>query len=121
MPHGVRKALGTSQAFIDNCLRPNIDDITVCYLCNLLMYSTNEKEHEDHSRQVLRHLEQFGVNCNADMLIFVVQDVGFVRYVIISDGLGMESAHISTIKDWLTSESVWGAQVYGSISVYGRI
>ena len=53
MPFGLTNALATFQSYIDGCLRPYIDDFAVCYLDDILIYSANEKEHEEHVRQVL--------------------------------------------------------------------
>jgi hypothetical protein len=66
MPFGLRNAPATFQADIDDCLRPSIDDFTVCNLDNILIYTTNEKEHEYHVRHVLQCLQQFGLYCKAE-------------------------------------------------------
>jgi hypothetical protein len=42
-PCGLTNAPATFRACIDDCLRPYIDDFTVCYPDNMLIYSTNEK------------------------------------------------------------------------------
>ena len=47
MPFGLTNAPATFQAYIDDCLRPYIDDFAVCYLDDILIYSTNEEEHEE--------------------------------------------------------------------------
>jgi hypothetical protein len=53
MPFGLTKTPATYQTYIDDCLRPDIDDFAVCYLYDILMYSTNEEEHEKQVRKVL--------------------------------------------------------------------
>jgi len=78
------------QSYIDDCLRPYIDDITVCYLDDVLIYSTNEKEHEEHVRQVLHQLKEFSFYCKAEKCQFGVSEVGFLGFVITADGVGME-------------------------------
>jgi hypothetical protein len=76
----------------------------VCYLDDILIYSTNEKEHKDHIRKVLQRLQEFGLYCKAERCQFEVQEVGFLGLVINSDGIGMESDRIFTIEDWPTPE-----------------
>jgi hypothetical protein len=83
----------------------------VCYLDDILIYSTNEKEHEDHVRKVLQRLREFGLYCKAEKCQFRVREAGFLGFVINSDGIGMESDRISTIEDWPTPESVRDVQV----------
>jgi len=106
MPFGMTNAPATFQAYIDDWLRPHIDDFAVCYLDDILIYSTNEEEHEEQVRKVLERLRQFGLYGKAGKCRFGVSEVGFLGFVISPDGIGMESDRISTIEDWPTPESV---------------
>jgi len=78
MPFRLTNVPATFQAYIDNCLRPYIGDFTVCYLDNILFYSTNEKEHEDHIWNMLQHIQEFVLNCNTEKCQFAVREVGFL-------------------------------------------
>jgi len=121
MTFALSNAPATFQAYIDDCLRPYIDDFTVCYPDDILIYLTNEKEHEDYVRKVLQCLQEFGLYCKAEKCQSGVQEVGFLRFVINSDGIGMESDHISMIEDWPTPELVWDVQVLlGFTNLYWR-
>jgi len=100
MTFGITNAPATFQSYIDDCVRPYIDDFAVCYLEHILIYSTNEKEHQEHVRPVLQRLKEFGPDCKAEKGEFGVSAVGFLGFVITSDGVGMESARISTFEDW---------------------
>ena len=93
----------------------------MCFLDDILIYSTNEKEHEDHVRMVLQRLQDFGLYCKAEKCHCGVREVGSLGFVINSDGIGMESDRISTIEDWPTAESVWDVQVLlGFANFYRR-
>jgi len=119
MPFGLTNANATFQAYIDDCLRPYIDDFAMCYLDDILSYSTNEKEQEDHVRKVLQRLQEFVLYCKAEKCQFGVSEVGFLTFIINSDGLGMESDRISTIEDWPTPKSVRDVQVlFGFANFY---
>jgi len=83
----------------------------VYYLDDTLIYSTNEKEHEDHVRKVLQRLQEFGLYCKAEKCQFGVREVGFLGVVINSDLIGMESDRIATMEDWPTPGSVREVQV----------
>ena len=106
MPFGLTNAPATFEAYIDDCLRPYIEDFAVCYLDDILIYSTNEKEHKDHVRKVLQKLQEFGLFCKAEKCQFRVSEVGFLGFIMNSDGIAIESDRISTIEDWLTPKSV---------------
>ena len=54
MPFGLMHAPATFQAYIDDCLRPGIDDFAVFYHDDIVICSTNEEEHEEQVRKVLQ-------------------------------------------------------------------
>ena len=60
MPFGLTNAPATFQAYMDETLRPYIDEFAICYLDDILIYSDNEQEHEKHVRAVLKKLEEAG-------------------------------------------------------------
>ena len=104
MPFGLTNAPATFQAYIDDCLRPYIDDFPVCYLDDILIYSTNEKDHEDHGKKVLEPLRQFCLCCTAEKCQFGALEIGFLGLIISSDRIGMESDRILTIEGLLTTK-----------------
>jgi len=101
----------TLQSCIDDFLRPSIEDFGVYYLDYLLIYSTNETQHEEHMRQVLQRLWEFSFYCNAEKCQFRGLEVDFLGCVITPAGVGMESDQITTIDDWQTPKSVGDVQV----------
>jgi hypothetical protein len=78
----------------------------VCFLEDILIYSTYKEERKEQVRNVLERLREFGLYANAEKCHFKVTEVGFLRFVIHPDGIGMESDHISMIKDGPTPEFV---------------
>jgi len=121
MPLGLTNAPATFQSYIDDCLRPYINDFMVCYLDDILIYSTNEKEHAEHVRQVLQRLKDFGLYCKAEKCQFGVSEVGFLGFVISPEGVSMESDWISTIEDWPTPKSIRDVEVLlGFTNIYRR-
>ena len=90
MPFGLTNAPATFQSYIDHCLRPYLDDFAMCYLDDILSYSNNEKEHNEHVRKVLERLRKFGLYCKAEKSQFGVSEVGFLGFVMSPEGVGME-------------------------------
>ena len=114
-------APATFQAYIDDCLRPYIDDFAVCYLDHILIYLTNKEEHEEQVRKVLERVREFGLHSKVEKCRFGVSQVGSLEFVISHDGIAMESDCISTIEDWPTPESIRDVQVLlGFTNFYRR-
>jgi len=99
MPFSLTNAPATFQSYIDDCLRRYTGDFALFNLDDIFIYSTNEKEHEKHVRQVLHRLEEVGLYCNTGKCQFIVSEVGFLGFGITPDGVSMEWDRISKIKD----------------------
>jgi hypothetical protein len=82
MTFGLTNAPATFQSDINDCLRPYIDDFAVCYLHDVLINSTNEKEHEEHVHQVLQRPKEFDLYCKAEKCQFGVTDVGILGLLL---------------------------------------
>jgi len=82
MPLGQTNAPATFQSYINDCLQPYIDNFAVCYLDDILIYSADEMKHDQHVRQVLQRLKEFGLHCKAEKYQFGVLEVGFLWFVL---------------------------------------
>jgi len=58
MPFDLSNALATFQAYINNALAGLVDVICVVYLDDILVYSSNPSQHENHVCQVLKRLRE---------------------------------------------------------------
>jgi len=121
MPCGFTHTPATFLFYIDDCLWPYIDDFAVCHLDDILIYLTNEKEHDKHGWKVLERRRESGLYCSAEQCQFGVSEVGLPGCVNNSDGIGMESDRIATIEDWPKSKSIRDVQVLlGFANFYRR-
>jgi len=98
--------------------------LTTSPCATLTIYASTQamrRSTKDHVRKVLQSLQQFGLYCKAEKCQLGLREVGFLRFVINSDGMDMESDRISTIEDWPTPESVCDVQVLlGFTNLYRR-
>lgn len=111
MPFRLTKTQRTFQACINNCLRPFICDITLSYLDEILIFSTNEEGQKEKVRTVPKQLHEFGLYSTTKKGHFRVSEASILRFVIIPDGIAIDSDSILKIEDWRTRESVWDIQV----------
>jgi len=90
MPLGLTHAPAAFQAYIDNSLRPVIDDFAVCYVDDILIYSTDQEEYEEHVRNVRERLQEFGLYTNVKSCHLGDKEVSFLGFISSPDGIGME-------------------------------
>lgn len=58
MPFGLTRAPATWQRFMNDILRPYIDEFCQVYLDDILIYSKTQEEHKQHVRAVLQVLRE---------------------------------------------------------------
>jgi hypothetical protein len=60
----LKNALAMPYGCIEGCLILHLVDFWMGYPDDMLIASTNEKEHKDHIQKVQQHIQEFGLNCN---------------------------------------------------------
>jgi hypothetical protein len=48
---------------MDDCVRPDMDELVVCQLDDFLIYSEDPTQHEDHVRRILETPHEYGLYC----------------------------------------------------------
>jgi hypothetical protein len=91
MPFGLTNTPATFQAYMHDCFRTYIDNFAVCYLDDIVIYSTTEKQHEEHVRKVQQRLQVFSLYCKAEKCQFGVAEVGFLGFIENSEGMSIET------------------------------
>jgi len=93
-------------SFIDDCLQSYIELFAVCDHDDILTYSTNDMEHEAHVQNMLRPLQDFGLNYNGKNYQFRVSGIGFLPFLFTFPGIAMESVWIAISGNWAIPESI---------------
>ena len=73
MPFGLTNAPVTFQNFINNAVAPYLDNFTTAYLDDILIYSNNLQEHQDHVKRILAALTKQGRHLKPDECEFHTQ------------------------------------------------
>ena len=106
MPFGLTNAPATFMTVMNNALQPLIDKCMIIYIDDILIYSKNEKEHEQHLRQVLTLLRQNKLYAKASKCEFFKERVEFLGHIVSSEGVETEVKKVQTVADWLEPKNV---------------
>src|SRR3954452_10494033 len=66
MPIGLTNAPASFQALMNNILRDYIDKFCEVYLNNILVYSKNLEEHDQHVRLILQKLQEYSLKVDLE-------------------------------------------------------
>ena len=100
MPFGLTNAPSVFQRFMNDIFFNLLDVTVTVYLSDILIYSDDLSKHKEHVHEVLCRLQKHGLYCHPDKCKFSVDSVKYLGFILMKDGLKMDSTKIQTIIDW---------------------
>jgi hypothetical protein len=100
MPFNLINISTSFQVLINNIFREYLDIFVVAYLDDILIYSTNEKDHIKQVNLILKTLEKAGIRINEPKCTFHAKEIEFLDYIISLNGIKINPKKIQTIQNW---------------------
>ena len=97
MPMGLTNAPATFQKFINDILRPFLDQFCTAFLDNILIYSDPLEEHRVHVRRVLEVLKGAGLTLKPEKCEFHKSSVKFLGVIISQDRVKIDPRKVKDI------------------------
>ncbi|GKF27794.1 putative reverse transcriptase domain-containing protein, partial [Tanacetum coccineum] len=99
MPFGLTNALTVFMDLMNRVCKPYLDKFMIVFINDILIYSKNKKEHEEHLKDILELLKKKELYAKFFKCEFWLPKVQFLGHVIDSQGIHVDSAKIESIKD----------------------
>ena len=99
LPFSLYNSSAFFQRYINDVLFDYLDDFCMAYVDDILIYSDNPLKHNTQVKKVLQHLKKAGLQANIKKSKFSVQSTKFLRFIISTEGIAMDSDKVSIIKD----------------------
>ncbi|GJU98993.1 putative reverse transcriptase domain-containing protein [Tanacetum coccineum] len=100
MPFGLTNAPAVFMDLINRVCKPFLDKFVIVFIDDILIYSKNKKEHEEHLKAVLELLKKEKLYVKISKYEFWIPKVQFLCHVIDSQGIHVDPTKIESIKDW---------------------
>ena len=98
MPFGLRNAAQTFQRFIDHVLRG--PTFRYAYLDDILVASTDPKQHHDHLRQVFSRLQDHCLRINPDKCVWDANSLDFLGFQVDQHGIRPLEVKVQAIREF---------------------
>lgn len=112
MPFGLTNAPAAFQRFVNDIFADMLDVSVVMYLDDILIYSNDPTEHQQHIHEVLRRLRANGLYCKGSKCEFHWDSMEYLGYILSPEGLRMSEDKVKAILDWLVPRKVKDIQSF---------
>lgn len=105
LPFGLTNAPATFQRLMNDVFRPYLDQFVVVYLDDVMVWSKNEEEHENHLRIVLSLLREHKLYANRKKCNLFQRETDFLGHVVSAEGIKPDPRKLAAIRDWPTPKN----------------
>ncbi|KAJ9566000.1 hypothetical protein OSB04_001966 [Centaurea solstitialis] len=100
MPFGLTNAPAVFMDLMDRVCRLFLDKSVIVFIDDILVYSKDEAEHEQHLREVLNVLRDEKLYAKFSKCEFWLHEVQFLGHVVSRDGIKVDPAKIEAMMSW---------------------
>ena len=90
------------------------------FLDDILVYSKNEHEHEQHLRLVLQKLREHKLFGKLSKCVFYQTKVHYLGHIISSEGISVDPTKIKAIEEWPAPTNVHEIRSFMGLAGYYR-
>jgi hypothetical protein len=95
-----------------------LDKFVVVFIVNILIYSKNDSDHEEHMRLVLQKLRDNQLYAKFSKCEFWLDEVPFLGHIISNGGISVDPAKVREIVGWKILSSVTEIQSFLGLTGY---
>nr|GFA24879.1 putative reverse transcriptase domain, ribonuclease H-like domain, aspartic peptidase domain protein [Tanacetum cinerariifolium] len=120
MPFGLTNAPAIFMDLMNRVCKPYLDKFVIVFIDDLLIYSKEEKEHEEPLKAILELLKKEELYAKFSKCEFWIPKVQFLGHVIDSQGIHVDPAKTESVNDWASPKSPTEIRQFLGLAGYYR-
>ena len=120
MSFGLTNAPAYFMYLMNSVFMPELDKFVMVFIDDILIYSQNKEEHEQHLCIVLQRLRDHHLYAKFSKCEFWLDSVKFLGHTISSDGISVDPTKVQEVMDWESPTSVHQIRSFLGLAGYYR-
>nr|GEZ50217.1 putative reverse transcriptase domain, ribonuclease H-like domain, aspartic peptidase domain protein [Tanacetum cinerariifolium] len=117
---GLTNAHAVFMDLMNRVCKPYLDKFMIVFIDDILIFSKNKQEHEEHLKLILELLKKEQLYAKFSKCEFWIPKVQFLSHVIDSQGIHVDPAKIESIKDWAYPKTATKIHQFLGLASYYR-
>ncbi|GJR20134.1 putative reverse transcriptase domain-containing protein [Tanacetum coccineum] len=120
MPFGLTNTPAVFMDLMNRVCKPYLDKFVIVFIDDILIYSRNKKDHEEHLKLILELLKKEELYTKFSKCEFWIPKAQFLGHVIDIKGIHVDPAKIESIKDWASPKNATEIRQFLGLAGYYR-
>ncbi|KAL2240784.1 UNVERIFIED_CONTAM: Transposon Tf2-12 polyprotein [Sesamum indicum] len=120
MPFGLTNAPATFMALMNRTFQEYLDHFVIVFIDDILVYSKDRDEHEQHLRIILQILKEKELYAKLSKCEFWVNQVVFLGHVVSGDGVMPDPSKVKAITEWRVPKNATEVRSFLGLARYYR-
>jgi hypothetical protein len=120
MSFGLTNALAYSMYLMNKVFIEYLDKFVVVFIDDILIFSKNEEDHDEHLRVVLQKLRENQLYAKLSKCEFWLKEVSFLGHIIFEGGISIDPSKVKDVLSWNTLQNVSDIRSFLGLAGYYR-
>ena len=120
MSFGLTNAPAYFMYLMNKVFMDYLDKFVVVFIDDILVFSRNEEEHEEHLRLVLQRLRENQLYAKLSKCEFWLKEVSFLGHVISKGGVSVDPGKVKDVLEWEAPQNVCEIRSFFGMAGYYR-
>jgi hypothetical protein len=120
MSFGLTNAPAVFMDMMNRVFHDYLDQFTVVFIDDILIYSKTSEEHEEHLPKILERLKSKKLYAKLEKCKFWLDNVSFLGHVIPRKGVAVDSEKVKVVVEWTRPTSVFEIRSFSGLAGYYR-
>ena len=120
VPFGLTNAPTVFMNLMNSILYKYLDQFVQLFLNDILIYSKNEKEHEEHLQIVLSCLKEHNLYGKISKFTFFHKEIHYLGHIISGEGIYVDLEKVNTITEWPIPKNAHEVRSFMGLAGYNQ-